>query len=353
MTGLVQAVREHTGEDAELLEADSATLGRARAAAAVLAGGLGPDDVAAAVRRTGARIVHAHNLMPRFGSRSLRAAREAGARVVLHLHNYRLVCAVGTCFTGGEECTRCHGRRTLPGLVHRCRGGTAEAAVYAAGIAAWQQRLAGAADAVVVPSAFGVGRLRELGAPLPARVEVLPHPVAVGSGPSRAGEGAHALLASRLAPEKECGVAIEACRRAGVPLVVAGDGPERDALERLAAGAEVSFVGHVEHERLAGLRAEAALALCPTAVGEIFGLAAAEAMADGVPVVAGDHGAHPELVPADGLAPPGDPAAWAAAIGERFGDAEAGERGRDAVRERCDPAQVAARLSGLYDSVCS
>ena len=48
-----------------------------------------------AVRRSGARVVHAHNVWPAFGWRALAAAREAGARVVLHLHNYRLVCAVG------------------------------------------------------------------------------------------------------------------------------------------------------------------------------------------------------------------------------------------------------------------
>src|SRR6266704_256028 len=49
-------------------------------------------------------------------------ARASGARVVLHLHNYRLVCAVATCFTHGEDCTRCHGRNTLPGLRLNCRG---------------------------------------------------------------------------------------------------------------------------------------------------------------------------------------------------------------------------------------
>src|SRR5512142_1562062 len=83
---LVWLVREHLGEDAELLERDSATLGRARAAVGLLRGGVDEGDVAAAVRRTGARVVHAHNLNPSLGWRALAAAREAGARVVLHLH---------------------------------------------------------------------------------------------------------------------------------------------------------------------------------------------------------------------------------------------------------------------------
>ena len=128
---LLWLVREHLGEEAELLTRDSALLGHGRAAVGMLRGGLAPDDVAHAVRRSGARIVHAHNLLPSLGWRALAAAREAGARVVAHLHQYRSVCAVGICFTHGHECTRCHGRNTLPGVIHNCRGDVREALVYA------------------------------------------------------------------------------------------------------------------------------------------------------------------------------------------------------------------------------
>ena len=126
------------------------------------------------MRRTGARVVHAHNVNPTLGWRALAAAREAGARVVLHLHNYRLVCAVGTCFTHGEDCTRCHGRNTLPGVRLNCRGGSlAESAAYAASLALWQQRIAAQADRFLVPSAFALRRLRALGAPVDDRARVL------------------------------------------------------------------------------------------------------------------------------------------------------------------------------------
>ena len=148
---LMWLVREQLGEEAELLSYDSAVLGRTRVAAALLRGGLDPGDVRAAVRLTRARVVSAHNLNPALGWRALAAAREAGARVVLHLHNYRLVCAVGTCFTEGADCTRCHARDTRPGVRHNCRGSRAEALTYAAGLALQQRRLADAADAIVVP----------------------------------------------------------------------------------------------------------------------------------------------------------------------------------------------------------
>ena len=78
---LMWLVREQLDEEAELLSHDSAVLGRARAAVALLRGGLDPGDVVAAVRLTRARVVSAHNVNPAFGWRALAAARGAGARV--------------------------------------------------------------------------------------------------------------------------------------------------------------------------------------------------------------------------------------------------------------------------------
>src|SRR5438132_8249245 len=158
---LVWLVREHLSESAELLTRASSNLGRGRAALGLLRGGLNPEEVGSAVRLGGARVVHAHNLQPALGWRALAAARAAGARVVLHLHQYRLVCAIGVCYTRGADCTRCHGRRTLPGVRLNCRGGYAEAITYGAALALWQRRLVAQADAVIVPSVLARGRLRE------------------------------------------------------------------------------------------------------------------------------------------------------------------------------------------------
>lgn len=342
-------VRGELGEAEELVERDSGTLSGRAAAQGLLRGGVDPDEVTAAVRRTGARVVHAHNLLPTFGWRALAAARRAGARTVLHLHNYRLVCAIGVCFIDGQECTRCHGRDTLPGVRLNCRGGRAESLAYGAGLALWQARMVEHADAIVVPSAFALQRLRDLGAPLgQTPVHVIGHPVPVTAERSAAAAGTYALVASRLAPEKGVGVAIEACRRADLPLVVAGDGPDRPALERAAAGADVRFLGAVAPEEVARLRDGAALALVPSRSAETFGLAAAEAMAAGVPVAASAVGALPELVDAAGLAPAGDPDALARVARARFADAAAGDAGIARVRELVAPAAVARRLAEVY-----
>ncbi|HTE58704.1 MAG TPA: glycosyltransferase family 4 protein, partial [Solirubrobacteraceae bacterium] len=293
-------------------------------------------------------------------------------RVVLHLHNYRLVCAVGTCFTRGEDCTRCHGRNTLPGVRLNCRGGSrAESAAYGAGLALWQRKLADSADAFVVPSAFALHRLESLGAPLGGRAHAIPSVQRAFADRSRAAAGEYALYAGRLSAEKGVADAIAACRLAGVPLVVAGDGPQAAALraahDRAAtappggfdpagergtahgAAPPVRFVGRVDPAELARLRAGAALALVPSRYEEILPLAALEAMAAGLPVVASRAGGLAEIVPAAGLHPPGDVEAMAERIRALWRDAAAGEAALATARERTAPAVIAAALRPLYD----
>ncbi len=80
-------------------------------------------------------------------------------------------------------------------------------------------------------------------------------------------------------------------------LVLAGDGPDRDAAERevdrLGLKDRVRFIGKVED--VAHVVRWAHLFLLPT-VSESFGLAALEAMATGVPVIGANVGGLPEVV---------------------------------------------------------
>jgi glycosyltransferase involved in cell wall biosynthesis len=336
-------IAEHLHTPVEVLTRDSGAIGSRRAALGLLAGGLDPDEVRRAVERTQARVVHAHNVHPTFGWRALRAAREAGARVVLHLHNYRLVCAVGTCFTRGEDCTRCHGRNTLPGIRLNCRGGSrAEAVAYGAGLSAWQRFLAGSADEILVPSAFALARLHELGAPV-ERARVLGSVQREFAAASRAGAGEYVLAAGRLTPEKGFADVVEACERARLPLVIAGDGPQRAQF-----GGRARCVGHVSAAELGELRARAAVAVVPSRYAEILPLAALESMAAGLPTVAAASGGLIEAVPEEGHYPPGDIDALAERLRALFGDTAAGERALARARERWAPEVIARQLHDVY-----
>jgi glycosyltransferase involved in cell wall biosynthesis len=240
-----------------------------------------------------ADIVHAHNVHPLFGWRALASARDVGARTILHLHNFRLVCAIGIAYREGQPCHRCHGTNTLPGLRLNCRGSRAEALVYAVGLRWQQPRLQDHADELVTVSGATAHRLQQFG--LPA-ARPLPNFVANIAESSNAHEGRHALIAGRLVPEKGFDTAIDAARQAGVPLVVAGDGPDEGRLRTLADGADVRFVGRVAADELAQLRRTAAVTLVPSRWEEPCPYSVLDALADGVPVLASGLGGLPELV---------------------------------------------------------
>lgn len=101
-----------------------------------------------------------------------------------------------------------------------------------------------------------------------------------GEGPA----GDYYLFCGRLIePYKQVGIAIEAFRRVGARLVVAGAGPD---LERLAASAppNVEFLGHVADDRLVPLMQRCKALIFPSR--DDFGLIPVEAMACGRPVLA-------------------------------------------------------------------
>ncbi|MEA2367825.1 MAG: hypothetical protein QOH38_543 [Thermoleophilaceae bacterium] len=337
------------------LERESSAAGNVRAARALLRGGERPEDVAAAVRELGATVVHFHNLNPLFGPRSLRAARVAGARVVLHLHNFRLFCSIAVAFRDGETCFRCHGRNTVPGLLLNCRGSLPESAVYTAALAIHQPELIEAVDRFVTPSRFAAGQLARLGLPAD-RLEVLANYVPEAPAAEPAG-GTYALVAGRLATEKGIGLAIEAAARSGVPLRVAGDGPLEGELRALAAssGASVEMLGRVPGERVAELLTGAAMVVVPSLGPEVMPFAALEAMAAGVPVVATRTGSLPEVVGEERCVPRRDADALAAAMRRLWDDPELrraeGGALRERARERFSQELHARELLALYERV--
>lgn len=106
-------------------------------------------------------------------------------------------------------------------------------------------------------------------------------------------KGDYYLVLSRLLPYKRIDVAIEACNRLHLPLIVAGEGRDAPRLRRLA-GPTVHFAGRVADEEAIRLLARAR-ALILTAE-EDFGLTPVEAMASGTPVIAYRAGGATETV---------------------------------------------------------
>ncbi|MDQ6776618.1 MAG: glycosyltransferase family 4 protein [Actinomycetota bacterium] len=345
---------EERGHAVEVLERSSGELGRVRAAASLWHGGLDADAVARATRSLRADVVHAHNVHPLLGWRALAAGNAAGARVVLHLHNFRLFCAIGVAYRDGAPCFRCRGGSTRPGLRLRCRGSLPESAAYAAGLHRQLAPLLRHADRLVTVSDATLRQLVALGVPA-GQIVSLPNfvPASAFVDRSRADQGRHALVAGRLVPEKGFDTAVLACRTAGVPLVVAGEGPDEPRLRRLADGADVRFAGMLAREELARVRADAALVLAPSRSDDACPYAVVEALAAGVPVIASDRGGLPELAAASGVEPAEDLGAWTRAVARAWKEPDdrlrRGEAALALARDRCHPDVYYERLMGVYE----
>jgi len=181
------------------------------------------------------------------------------------------------------------------------------------------------------------------------------------AAPASLGPGRRALFVGRLDERKGFSVAVEAFGRLAetredLHLVVVGDGPDRDAVDRLPVGlrARVAMLGHVPNEELPPISAACDVFLGAAVGGESFGIVLVEAMAAGLPVVASAIPGYDEVIThdVDGvLVPPRDPEALAQAAGRILDDPSLAGRLQAAGRERAgrfDWARTVATLEGCY-----
>lgn len=101
------------------------------------------------------------------------------------------------------------------------------------------------------------------------------------------------LMVGRLTPYKRFDLAVRAFNGLGLPLWIAGEGPQKRALMK-EAGPHIRFLGRVNEADLGALYASAEAFVFPQE--EHFGLVAVEAMAAGTPVIGYRGGGAIEIV---------------------------------------------------------
>ena len=216
-------------------------------------------------------------------------------------------------------------------------------------LARWDRDTADRVDRYVAISHYVAGRIRryynrEATVVYPPVNTEFFHPD--GATPER-----FALVVSALVPYKRIDLAIAACRLAGVPLKIAGDGPEREALQR-DAGPGVLFLGRRSNDEIRDLYRRAAVTLLPGE--EDFGIVPLEAQACGRPVVAlGRGGALETVRPGETgvLVAEAVPQAFAAAIAQAI-DRPFDSRAIRRHAEQFSRARFADQMTAVIHETC-
>jgi len=254
-----------------------------------------------AIDQFGPDIAHAHNIYGRLSLSVLDELKAAGVPVVLTLHDYKLLCPSYLMLNHGRICERCRGSRFYNAVITKChRNSYLASSVYA--MEAWFNHVFRKYESVryfISPSMFLRHKAIEFGWD-PDKIIHIRNFVDKQAMAAFAVQGDYCLFLGRLSAEKGVKTLLRALK--GLPsiprLVVAGDGPDREALGKLAKEniLPVDFTGYVQGAELEKVIMGAKVVILPSEWYENAPLSLLEALAHGKPVIGARIGGIPEMI---------------------------------------------------------
>jgi len=292
--------------------------------------------------------------------------KRQGIPVLYHLNDFKILCPTYNLVADGRPCELCSHGAFHHAATRGCYAGPRSSAVVLAAEAylhKWLRTYERCVDMFLAPSEFVRNKLIDSGFPA-ERIEVLPHFQALPGDEQLTPDEGYLLYFGRLSPEKGAYELLRAMvRLPHVPLVIAGDGPERPRLEALAQELnlnQVLFAGMVHGEQLQRLIAGCSFSVFPSHAYETLGKSILESYAWGRPVIASDLGSRRELVQhgVTGLLySDGDREQLAHSIGFLFDRPDLiekmGAAARSRVKANHDPDQHMEKLLELYHRLTS
>ena len=337
--------------------------------------------LASYLRNTPQDIVHAQHVMTTMAA--IEAAKGAGVPVVATVRDYWPVCYWSDLLhtsTGLALCPEC-----TTGNMRVCIRPRANALwplalpmipYMRSNLAAKRTGLAKADAVIAVSHRIALDLVQRAPELTGTRMEVIPNPVNIAAlravarpgtedqgprdpGPRDQGP-AYALYLGKLAPNKGTSFLVDVVRQADLdwPLVVAGDGPDRAALELAAkaSGKRIEFTGWVDRGEASRLLANASMLIFPSRGPESLSRVLIEASALGVPIAAMDTGGTRDIIEPgvtgllsstpEGLADDVRRLRGDGVLRQRLGDAA-----KRKVEREFDAAAVVARVEQLYEEL--
>jgi glycosyltransferase involved in cell wall biosynthesis len=226
--------------------------------------------------------------------------KHRGIPTVLTLHDLKIACPAYNMLAPDGVCERCRGGKIYNVVANRCINGSAamsfiimlEAAVHKL-IGSYRRYV----DCFIVPSRFYIDKFTEWGWPR-ASFRYVPNFVNASRYQPDFAVGKPFVYFGRVIRQKGVATLIRATAQAKVPLVIAGTGPDLEAMQALAAElqADVVFAGHLGGQALHDVIRSARAVVLPSEWYENAPVSLLEAYALGKPVIGARIGGIPELV---------------------------------------------------------
>jgi glycosyltransferase involved in cell wall biosynthesis len=250
-------------------------------------------------------IIHCHNIYHQLSPSILDAAKTAKIPVLMHVHDYSLVCPNHSLFTNGQICQQCQMGKYWPCVRRKCIKKSRTASLLAVAelylhhniLNIYQKNI----ELFISPSKFLKQILIANNWP-ENKIRVVSNPFRRNLKPvETTGNQKYFLYFGRLSQEKGVDLAINALSlNPKLNLKIVGRGPEKESLQLLANNLKVAerieFIDWQEGNELSRLIIQAQAVLIPSRWLENFPLNALESLSLGTPVIAADTGGLPEII---------------------------------------------------------
>ncbi len=253
-------------------------------------------------------IIHIHNIYHQISPSILDVAKSHQIPVVMHLHDYKLICPNYSLFANGKPCEDCLPNKYFHCVKRRCFKSSLlksllvslEMYIHHRVLKIYEKNI----SAFIAPSLFMKNKVTESGWPAEKiSVIVNPYPEATEGESGNINEKKDYLLCfGRLSEEKGIDVLIKAAKNSHLPIKIAGSGPEEKNLKQLSGeiGSSVEFLGFQKEAALNKLIKEAKAVIIPSISYDNMPLSLLEAMHLGKIVIASKIGGIPEII-TDGI----------------------------------------------------
>jgi glycosyltransferase involved in cell wall biosynthesis len=306
-------------------------------------------------------IAHVRGIYHHLSPSILWELKRQGIPVIYHLNDFKVLCPNYNFVSHGRTCELCLGGNYFHAVTENCHAGPLSSSVVLAAEAylhKWLGTYQRCVDLFLAPTEFVREKLISAGFPA-QKIEVLPHFQTLPAEQRLVPEKGYILYFGRLSPEKGLDELLHAMALVPhVPLVIAGEGPERTRLESLARElrlTNVLFAGMVGGTKLEQLIAGCSFSVFPSHAYETLGKSILESYAWGRPVVASDLGSRREMVEqgvTGFLYPVGDLEKLAEAIEFLFNranlTAQMGIESRRRLQDKHDPDRHLDALLEIY-----